>query len=283
MACDGGLANCAIANFPWIIAGLVAVVVVLSALWLALQFRERFARSRRPAPKPPPREPKLVPAGSPLAPPPPGEEPPPKRPPEEKRQPARPAPAAKPTPLQLRLTDAPDLRLSDFRGDLRLEADFGELLTSAYLGAQGWKQLPSKAHGGRGIDGIFVRELRGGGGYECLAVEGKTNGASYSPAAMTDEKLAADIESLYELGALTKTEADELLRALAEGPSFFRKELWRHDLSSGLTTITELGRKGEKGKSVTRSNARLMSAMFLALEQFDRGALYLGDRPVDDQ
>jgi hypothetical protein len=280
VACDGGLENCAIASFPWIIAGLVAMVVVLALIWLTLQFRDYFAGRRSSAPPAPRKEPKVVPAGSPLAPAPPDEEPP-QRQPEDKRPP-KPVPSAKPTPLQLRVEDRPDLRLADFRGDLGLEGDFGELLTSAYLSSQGWKQLQSKVHGGQGIDGIFVRELRGGGGFECLAVEGKTNGASYSSTSMSDEKLEADIARLYELGALTKTEADELLRALAEGPSFFRKELWRHDLSSGLTTVTELGRKGEKGKSVTRSNARLMSAMYLALEQFDRGALYLGDRPVDD-
>lgn len=280
MACDGGLENCAIASFPWIIAGLLALVLVLILLRFVLQFLDRMRPPRSPRPAPAPREPLNVPIGSPLAPPAPGDEPPPRE--TERRPPPRPAPPEKPKPLQLRVSDAPDLRLADFRGDQGVQADFGELLTSAVLSTQGWKQLPSKAHGGRGIDGIFVRELKGGGGYECLAIEGKTNSVNYNPAAMTDEKLSADIESLYELGALTKTEADELLRALGEGPSFFRKELWRHDLSSGLTTITELDRKGEKGKSRTRSNARLMSALFMSLEQFDRGALYLGDRPVDD-
>lgn len=287
VACNGGLETCAIANFPWIIAGLVALALVLIILRTALQLRGRFSRRREAPPPPPKPAPKFIPAGSPLVAP--EEEEPPakqpaKRPAEEKKAPPPPKPAvaAKPTPLQLRVADRPDLRLSDFRGDLNIEADFGELLTSAYLSSQGWKQLPSKVHGGQGIDGIFVRELRGGGGFECLAIEGKTNGTVYAPASMSDEKIENDIERLYELGALTKVEADELLRALNEGPSFFRKELWRHDLSSGLTTVTDLGRNGEKGRSITRSNARLMSAMFLSLEQFDRGALYLGDRPVDE-
>ena len=83
--------------------------------------------------------------------------------------------------------------------------------------------------------------------------------------------------------AQAQTAADELLRGLTQGASFFRKELWRHDLSSGLTTITELGRKGEKGRSVTRSNARLMAALHASLERFDRRSLYLGRPPVDDE
>ena len=85
------------------------------------------------------------------------------------------------------------------------------------------------------------------------------------PTSMSDAKLAADIGELGAGDAIAKPIADELVRALRQGPSFFRKELWRHDLSSGLTTITELGRDGAKGRSVTRSSARLMSTLYLSL------------------
>ena len=86
-------------------------------------------------------------------------------------------------------------------------------------------------------------------------------------------------EGVVNVNAAT---ADELMRGLHQGASFFRKELWRHDLSSGLTTISELGRKGEKGRSVTRSNARLMSALYLTLTHFDRDAVYLGQPPLGE-
>lgn len=282
VACDGGLENCAVASFPWIIAGLIALVLVLILLRAGLQFRDRF-RPRAPRPAPPQREPRIVPAGSPIVAPPPGEEPPPaKRPVEERRPPPKPATAAKPTPLQLRVEDRPDLLTSDFV-DSVVQGDFGELLTAAVLSSGGWKRLASKLPRGQGLDGLFVRELKGGGGFECLATETKTNSGVYQPATMTDEKIAGDIDLLYETGALRKHEADELLRALTEGSSFFRKELWRHDLSSGLTTIVRLGRQGEKGQSTTRSNARLISALFISLEQFDRHAHYLGGQSVDDE
>lgn len=264
---SGSVLGCAISSFPWIIAGLGVVVLLLLGFRFFLFWRER----RRPAPfaGPAPHRPPATKPGSPLVPP-------------ATTSSRAPKVPDKPAPLQLRVADAPDLELRDFQGSGHVQGDFGEMLTAVYLASQGWKRLPSKLHGGRGIDGLFAREVRGGGGFECLAIETKTNSANYDPAKMDDEKLARDIAQLFEVGAIGKAAADELLRALHQGSSFFRKELWRHDLSSGLTTITELGRKGEKGRSVTRSNARLMSALFMALEDFDRNAVYVGAKPVDD-
>jgi hypothetical protein len=157
------------------------------------------------------------------------------------------------------------------------------MLTAVMAAFDGWKQLPSKMQGGRGIDGLFVRELRGGGGFEALCVETKTNNAAYDPTCMTDAKLTADIGEIYAGGRISKHVAEELTRGVRQGPSFLRKELWRHDLSNGLTTISDLGRNGEKGKAITRSCARLMSALFTSLEQLDRSSIYVGRKPVDDE
>lgn len=173
--------------------------------------------------------------------------------------------------------------LTDFKGDPRIQNDFADLITATLLSSQGWKQLPSRYHRDRGVGGLFIREVRGGGGCECLAIESVANGTAFDPASMSDPKLAADIAQLYELGAFSKQLADELMRGLHQGSSFFRKELWRHDLSSGLTTISELNRKGEKGRSVTRSNARLISALYLSLVNFDRDAVYLGQAPLEGE
>jgi len=270
---SGSILGCTIASFPWIIGGLAALVLLLLALRFALSMRDRW-RNKPAAPndRPPPRD---VAPGSPLQPP----------PTETQPEPAAPKPSApaKPAPLQLALSDPPNLTLADFQNDNNVQGDFGEVMTAVALSAQGWKQLPSKLQDRRGIDGLFAREVRGGGGYECLAIETKTNSGNYDPAQMSDAKLAADITGLYEVGALSKANTDELLRALGQGPSFFRKELWRHDLTNGMTTITELGRKGEKGRSVTRSNARLMAALHMSLKRFDRRSVYLGRPSVDDE
>lgn len=272
MTCDSGsIFGCTIESFPWIIGGLAAVVLLLLALRFALTLSDRW-RAPRATPAEP-RPPRQVAPGSPLHPPSTADAP---------QRPKAQQPPAKPTPLQLTLSDRPDLTLADFQGDNNVQGDFGEVMTAVALGAQGWRQLPSKLQGRRGIDGLFVREVRGGGGYECLATETKTNSGAYDPASMSDDKLTADIAALYEVGALSKAAADELLRGLAQGASFFRKELWRHDLSTGMTTVNELSRKGEKGRAVTRSNARLMAALHMSLERFDRRSVYLGRPPVDD-
>lgn len=271
---DGGASSCVVSSIPLIVGLLMLVVIALLAYRFYLSRTEQAPPSPNPEPGPKPAgKPDAKPATKPAAPSP---APKPAPPPEPKAPP-------KPTPLQVKFTDPPDLKLSHFKGDTRIQNDFADLMTSTILSSQGWKQLPSRYHRDRGIGGLFLREVRGGGGYECLAVESASNGTNYDPASMADTKLAAEIAQLYELGAFPKQTADELMRGLHQGASFFRKELWRHDLSSGLTTISELGRKGEKGRSLTRSNARLMAALYLALTSFDRDAVYLGQAPLEGE
>lgn len=254
--CAAGSLTCMLDAVPLLVAVLTMAAIGLLVLRFHLKRREGGqGQAKPPPPQPAPVRPKPEP----------------------------PAPPPKPSPLQLRITDAPDLTLAQFMNDLRIQGDFADVLTAAILGSQGWKQLPSRYHGDRGIGGLFVREVRGGGGYECLVTESLANGAHFNPAAMTDARLAGEIAQLYELGAISRPIADELMRGLHEGRSFFRKELWRHDMSSGLTTISELGRQGEKGRSVTRSNARLVSALYLSIAAFDRQGAYLGRPPLDSE
>jgi hypothetical protein len=275
VTCDSGsIFGCTIESFPWIIGGLAAIVLLLLALRFALTLRDRW---RRPAPAPvEARQPRQVAPGSPL------------HPPAEDEKPAKPkAPQpAKPTPLQLQVIDAPDIAHSDF-SHTSVQGDFGEILTDAILTHDGWKKIDAKFDGGgRGIDGLFVREVRGGGGFEALAVETKTNEAPYASASMSDDKLEKDLNALYAQGAFGKTLNEamtkELLRGLRNGPPFFRKELWRHNLASGMTAITILGRNGEQKTGTMRSHARLISGLYLSLKQLDRRSVYLGQPPVDD-
>jgi hypothetical protein len=253
---SGSLTQCTLDAVPLLVAVLTITAIALLVIRFHLKRNEGGQGQARP-PSPPPAPVRPVPGP--------------------------PAPPPKPSPLQLRISDAPDLKLAQFMNDLRIQGAFADVLTAAILGSQGWKQLSSRYHGDRGIGGLFVREVRGGGGFECLATESLANGASFDPAVMTDAKLAAEIAQLYELGAMSRPVAEELMRGLHEGRSFFRKELWRHDLSSGLTTISELGRQGEKGRSVTRANARLASALYLSMAAFDREGVYLGRPTLDSE
>ncbi len=267
---SGDLLGCAVSNVPWIIGALVVIVLMLIALRFVLGYVEQ-RRSQRVAPTvAAPAAPKIVPVGSPLQPP---------LPKEERRQPA------KPTPLQLRVVDAPDLRVTDF-ADVQTRKDFGELLTDVILTGDGWKKLESKlAHGG-GVGGLFVREVRGGGGFEALAVQTLTNEIAFDPGGMTDAVLERALSNLFAQGAfgraINEATASELIRGLRNGPPFFRKELWRHNLSNGVTAVTQLGPESEAKSSTMRSHARLVAGAYASLKQFDRGGFYVGGRSTDD-
>ena len=267
---SGDYLGCAVSNVPWIIGALVVVVALLIALRFALSYGERMRKPLSSAPTAAPASPKMVPVGSPLQPP---------LPREEKRQPA------KPTPLQLRVADAPDLRVTDF-ADSQSRGNFGELLTDVILTADGWKKLESKFASGGGVGGLFVREVHGGGGFEALAVQTVTNEVAYNADAMADVVLERALSTLYAQGAFGRAINDamaaELIRGLRNGPPFFRKELWRHNLSNGVAAVTQLGPEGELKTSTMRSHARLIAGTYASLKQFDRGAFYVGGRPADD-
>lgn len=228
-------------GLPVIIAALLLVAALLLG-WRTWLKRRESGREKPPTTKPAPRQ---SPDPAPVAP-------------------------ARAMPLKIRFSDAPDLKPATGQAHAVRLAGFADMVTAAVLAAQGWKQLPARFDGHGGIGGLFLREVRSGGGHEALAVASLCNATPHDPATLTDAALGAAIGELYARGAFSREVADELLRGLREGPSFFRRELWRHDLSSGLTTISELGRRGEKLRSVARSNARLMSALWHALATLER-------------
>lgn len=193
----------------------------------------------------------------------------------------RPQESTKPVPLKLSLRDFRGLRPADFRNDGRALRDFGELVTVATLAAEGWKKLPSKIQGGQGLDLLVVREVRGAGGFEARAIEVKTNNASYNPATMSDERLQSALCRLHDIGAFDEATFEELYRGVLQGPPYFRKEVWRHQLDSGVTTIWDLDESGRKTTSQLRSSAHLMDALFQMIKQFDRNADYVDRPPVE--
>lgn len=265
-ACDSnGAFGCATENIPWVLGMLAVLVLLLIAARVALYLFE--LRGRPPGSTTSPvRPPRIVVPGSPLQP--------------------TPAEPVKPTPLQLRVIDAPHLKAKDFASD-QTRGDFGELVTDIVLTSDGWKKLASKTSSGVGIGGLYVREVKGGGGFEALAVDTKTNEAAYSPAAMSDAAIENALSALYAEGAfgrsINEAIAKELIRGLRNGPPFFRKELWRHNLSNGVTAMTQLGSAGEQKGSTMRSHARLIEGVFAGLQQFDRNVVYLGGRALDDE
>lgn len=273
-----GAFECAMASFPWIVGTLVFVLLLLlgARVWLLTRNRwkwqwPQWRQAPQPAPVPKP-APKVVPVGSPLQPSP--------HKPAAPKEPKKPPQPAKPSPLQLTFKDRPELKAADFSHAGTLH-DFGDMLTNIILSQDGWKKLPSKFVDGRGIGGLFAREVQGGGGFEMLAVETRTNNTPFDVASLSDDKLARDIGDLYDAGAIGKAMADELVRGLTNGAPFFRKEFWRHDLGSGVTTISPVAQAGDQRAALSRSHARLIASAYMSLTQMDREAIYIGRKGVD--
>jgi hypothetical protein len=194
------------------------------------------------------------------------------------RRPHRPPRGENAVPLRLSPHKLHGLHLADFHNDERALRDFGELVTVAALAADGWNKLPSRLQGEQGLDLLFVRPA-GEAGYEAVAIEVKTNSGAYNPETMSDERVAAALGRLHDAGAFDGAMLEELLRGLWQGPPYFRKELWRHQLDKGETLIFELDEAGRKIGSEKGDTLHLMDALFQVIKQFDRKADYV-DRPV---
>lgn len=114
---------------------------------------------------------------------------------------------------------------------------FGDWLTAKRLTAQGYEKLESKPNNIHGIDGVYVRYEKGDPQkiQDILIVEDKVDKGRLNPGQMTDQWIE---EAVNNMLANDKTRfTGELIRA---NPDLVRKELWRHDLDKGSTTISRL-------------------------------------------
>ncbi|XBQ17461.1 MAG: hypothetical protein ABL308_06155 [Oceanicaulis sp.] len=157
------------------------------------------------------------------------------------------------------------------------QGSFGEALTILAMAREGWRPVNGKRGGGpQGIDGIFLRD--GPSGWEAVLIETKTGSSPYADRQMDDAKLMGDLDALY---VETASEAEQavyqaLHDALQSGAPHVRKELWRHDLSTGSTQVTLLGRSGER---LPRGRRLALGAQVEALaaivSEVDRQRAYL--------
>ncbi len=98
---------------------------------------------------------------------------------------------------------------------------------------------------------------------------------------MSDERVQSALGRLHDIGAFDEATFGELYRGVMQGPPYFRKEVWRHQLDSGVTTIWDLDESGRKTTSQLRSSAHLMDALFQMIKQLDRNADYVDRPPVE--
>lgn len=155
------------------------------------------------------------------------------------------------------------------------QGNYGEALTFVAMAARGWRPVNGKLGGPHGIDGIFLRDTRAG--WEAVLVETKTGSSHYKDSQMSDEKLLANLDTLY------LTEGEEAVRLayrlIADGlrnhDSHVRKELWRHDLDEGQTQAISLGRDGARlGRARLMDLHIIHEGLSAALREFDRNTVY---------
>jgi len=168
------------------------------------------------------------------------------------------------------------LRPADFTATVD-QGNFGEGLTSVLMAAEGWRTVNGKPGSGpQGLDGVFLRAGRRG--WEGLIIETKTNAGAYRPASMRDEKIIADLQSLWVAeaeGSVVQHAYGALIADINSGALRTRKALWRHMLETGETLITPLGPDGEPaGPVLSRDNRAMFEALSAALREFDRARHY---------
>lgn len=149
---------------------------------------------------------------------------------------------------------------------------FGEALTIMLMAQDGWRAVNAKpGPGPQGIDGVFIKTE--GLGWRARLIETKTNSSGYTAASMADAKILADLDQLY----LTTANPDlqTLYTALSAGirnqAGHIRRELWRHQLSTGVCEITALGRDGRRrGHPALRTVKIEMESLHAAVAELDR-------------
>lgn len=198
------------------------------------------------------------------------------------------AKADQPTPIDYAILDLSPAVNADFI-DTNDQGNFGELLTSILVTQDSWKQLPSKYNATQGVDGLFVRELNDGGA-EVLIIETKTNQGSLNETShgrqMSDEWVIYALDQVYLVGELPEVLTTAIVEGLKANSPFIRKELWHHDLATGITSVYALDAAANKTIQRTipsdlndaderRLHYRFMEGVVYGLDNFDRQSSYI--------
>lgn len=168
----------------------------------------------------------------------------------------------------------------------------GEAMTAILMAVDGWKEIPAFYDNYKGIDGLFVRSLEFGA--EAVIIESKTNTSTLSKTKhgrqMSDCWVADRLEQSYVVGVLPEKYADSIMQAHKHNSLFLRKELWSHDLRTGITTVSALDADANITSSRTnpadlddeaarRQHYRFMETVTMAFNRFDWKSHYLTLKP----
>lgn len=131
----------------------------------------------------------------------------------------------------------------------------GDRLSALRLTGMGYKKLNSKINTLHGIDGVYIKR-KNGKINEILIVENKVDGSQLSygpPKQMSDEwiignahkMLSKENKSLQQTGKL-------IINAMNNNPVLIKKQLWKHDLETGDTSVKKIGKHGEVMETVKK-------------------------------
>ena len=121
----------------------------------------------------------------------------------------------------------------------------GDAITARRLTGMGYQKVPSKYDIVHGIDAIYAKWKAPGVPGEILIVENKVDGGRLTSGQMSDEWVRDRLARLLE-SADDKSRAaiQSVIQAIEQAPELVRKELWHHDLASGVTTVHALDAAG---------------------------------------
>lgn len=119
------------------------------------------------------------------------------------------------------------------------KGNFGESITEEMMRSRGYESLPAKYQGNNGIDHVFAKRGADSQPREVVIVETKTDSSPYNPRQLSNFRL-------QELSKRMRASSDPAVRKTASiiGDCSVRKEYWRHDTSTGRTTVHGVAEDG---------------------------------------
>ena len=128
-----------------------------------------------------------------------------------------------------------------------VKGHLGDRLTRRRLTKRGYRKLPSKYDGVRGIDGVYVKQNAQGEIIEIRLVESKVDKSRLNPGPppqMSDEWIRQVCGKMLEQGSPEAADTARLLLAHLDSPKL-KRELWHHDLASGQTQVRPVDAHGK--------------------------------------
>jgi hypothetical protein len=117
--------------------------------------------------------------------------------------------------------------------------------------ALGYTKLPSKYNRTNGIDGIYAKRDIDGTVLSLVIIENKVDQGKLFAGQMSDTWISEALSKMETSTILGASNTAREVRALIDsGSAAISKELWQHDLATGITTVRAIDAHGKPGAIV---------------------------------